>query len=567
MKEVKTAIYPFPWSVSNPKQRVDLNVNRRDQVVVFFGTPVILTPPGTQLFLTGKSIPLPILGPALINNRGQLFEVPHGFLAKSSLPSVELTLREQSHNSRLSFVLRGAIDAPEQSERENIDSRQISDSVLLHRLIMSWIDIINEILGILSHVQSDDRHPSRAWTDIAALLLRKKEQSEPRMALIVWIAMQMGKEIADICMRPRRILFRTRQAQRMDRIQEVDGTCLRWLARQPGLTIPQKAGAKQELLSIVRKETHDTLENRILKDFLKRCKHVALEYLGDQRNFHQSKRYKTVQGFKTLCGRLLINSPISNVQSISRIVKPNYVLQCGQRYRKIWDLYQRLLHQDQEFDEAWTWQSRLWTDISRLLAAVALTSNSEKSELKIYPFTNSKAKFRAEQLCGTWLIPDSIAGPCFFEYDGKTFIIELINSYNAIEHEVCQHLGKLGGHLYALITDIDSRKKVLIVFWAIHGAGSNAMPDLKQIAESASNSLFYNYENLKQLYAAVPQIAGCILVSTLSDITKPQTFMPEKQPAKVQVIQLPSRPEQWHDALDYIQIFLVEALDLIKGGA
>ena len=431
---------------------------------------------------------------------------------------------------------------------------------------MSWIDIINEILGILSHVQSNGGHPSRAWTDIAALLLTEKEQSEPRMALIAWIAMRMEREVTDICMRPRRILLRTRQAQRMDRIQEVDGTCLRWLARQTGLTIPQKAGAKQELLAIVRKETHDTLENRILKDFLKRCEHVASEYLGDQKRFHQSKRYKTVQSFKTLCGRMLSNSPISNVQSINRFVKPNYVLQCGQRYRKIWDLYQRLLHQDQELDEAWTWQSRLWTDISRLLAAVALTSNSEESQVKIYPFTNSEAKFRTEQLCGTWLIPDSMAGPCFFEYGGKTFVIELIDSYNAAEHELCKHLGNLGGHLYALITDIDSRKQVFIVFWAIHGAGSNTMPDLKHIAMSASNSLFYNYENLKQLYAGVPQIAGCLLVSTLSDITSPQTST-ETQPAKVQIIQLPSRPEQWHDALKYIQIFLVEALDLIKGGA
>jgi len=159
-----------------------------------------------------------------------------------------------------------------------------------------------------------------------------------------------------------------------------------------------------------------------------------------------------------------------------------------------------------------------------------------------------------------------MAGPCFFEYDGKTFVIELIDSYNAAEHELCQHLGRLGGHLYALLTDIDSRKQVLIVFWAIHGAGSNAIPPLKQIAVSASKSLFYNYESLKQLYAEVPQIAGCVFVSTLSDITSPQTST-ETQPAKVQVIQLPSRPEQWHDALNYIQIFLVEALDLIKGGA
>jgi len=80
---------------------------------------------------------------------------------------------------------------------------------------MSWIDIINEILGILSHAQSDGGHPSRAWTDIAALLLKEKEQSEPRMALIAWIAMRTAREVSDICMRPRRILLCTRQAQRM----------------------------------------------------------------------------------------------------------------------------------------------------------------------------------------------------------------------------------------------------------------------------------------------------------------------------------------------------------------
>ncbi len=566
MKEVKTAIYPFPWSVSDPEKRVVLNEDEGDNVVDFVGTPVILAPIGTQLFLTGKSIPLPKLGPPLINNRGQLFEVPHGFLAKGSLPLVELTLRGQTHTSRLSFECRGTINAPEQSEREEIDPTQVSDSLILHRLIMSWIDIVNELLGILSYAQNDDRHPSRAWVDIANLLLREKEQSEPRMALIVWIAMRMGREIADICMRPRRILLRTRQTQRMDRIQEVDGNCLQWLARQPGLTIPQKAGAKQELLAIVREETYDTLENRVLKDFLRRCNYAALEYIGDQKGFVLNKRYQIVKGFKTLCGRMLTNSPISNVQAISRIVKPNYALQCGHRYRKIWDWYQRLLHQDQELDEAWKWQSRLWTDITRLLVAVALTGNSQEADLQISPFTDSDAKFRTEQLCGTWLIHDSMAGPCFFEYDGKTFIIELIDSHNAAEHKLCRYFGQLGGHLYALITDIDSQKQVIIVFWAIHGAGSNIMLHLKQIATSASKNLFYNHDSLRQLYAGVPQIAGCVLVSTLSDIVRPQTST-ETQPAKVQVIQLPSRPKYWHDALNYIQIFLVEALDLIKGGA
>lgn len=569
MKEVVTAIYPFPWAISDPDQRLILSEEGTEHPFEFLGTPVILAPSTTQPILAGKFVPLPKLGPPM-DDKEQLFEVPHGFLAQTFSPIVELIVRGDGHSQRLSFTCRGAIPAPPKNHDERDNSSPENESANLWGLVLSWIDIINEILGLPDAESNDVKYAPRLWSDIAEILLKeKKRQSEARMALIVKIAEEMSREVADIAQRPRRILLRTRQLHRMERIQEVDGTCLRWLIRQPGRTIPEKAGAKQELLAVVREETYDTLENRVLKDFLRRCKYVAMDYLNDQRKFYKSERYKTVEIYKESCRSLLEDSPITDVQPITRAIQPNYVLQIDPRYRKIWHWYQRLLRQEQELDEAWTWQSRLWADISRLLVCVALTGSYSNSALPIKPLAEASARFRTEQLCGSWLIPSSLPGPCHFEYDGMLLILELIDSFHdkKHEHELCRHLGQLGGHFYALITDIHGHRQLLIVFWAIHGASARNLLTPKGIAQSAAESLYYNYLQLRREYSGVPAMAGCVLLSTLEDIERPESPLHEEGKIKVQTIRLPARPERWHDALEYLQIFLVEALDLIKRGS
>src|SRR6266496_6404390 len=91
---------------------------------------------------------------------------------------------------------------------------------------------------------------------------------EPRTARIVEIARSHLAAIRDVCERPRRMLVRQREAVSVGRVQELDAICLRDLIRRPGRTVLEKAGARQEIMAITRRESVDTAENRVIRDFI-----------------------------------------------------------------------------------------------------------------------------------------------------------------------------------------------------------------------------------------------------------------------------------------------------------
>jgi hypothetical protein len=79
------------------------------------------------------------------------------------------------------------------------------------------------------------------------------------------------------------------------------------------------------------------------------------------------------------------------------------VLTSDQRYRRIWNAYQALLRRQDDVDEAWTWQGRLWAD---LVTMAVLTAPSDTTEtLALAPLY-----LRREQDRGRWLSVHSCAG-------------------------------------------------------------------------------------------------------------------------------------------------------------
>ena len=277
----------------------------------------------------------------------------------------------------------------------------------------------------------------------------------------------------------------------------------------------------------------------------------------------QRGAYKLVDGFKEICRRVLRDSPIADVQQISTMPKPNYVLQNDFRYKKIWNWYQKLLRQEQVIDDAWTWQSRLWSDIARMLVSVAFTHKSDILDIRL--LGDSDARFRSEQNCGSWLYSDSLPGPFYLTYDNTNYIIEYIDAFQAKEHKICCNTGALGGQFYALITNIASKKKILVVFWTVHGAGAEHIASIKELADMASEGLQNNYIGLSLEFSDVPLVAGCILLSSLDDIKGPDSYMSKKGDPKVQTILLPSKSEKWAAALEDIQYYIIYVLDLFKG--
>ncbi len=614
MDRIIAFIRPFPWSSADDKQRIPLIEQDSPNIVKFMGSSVISVDVSTdkniKLYLGSTQDTLPKLGPPYSyshspNTKFQLYELPQPFL-RSSDKNIRITTIKNSEQLKCSIMFEGAIKPPPKHQIRRYFNKSLADndtisnnsnesgdnlSLLLLKLISSWVDIINEIIASKfseESKQARNRYIDTEyikWEKIVSLLLEeKKRKDEPRMALIVKISEKMQEILEKISRNPRRRLMRDNQLQNIQKIQEIDSNSLRWIARQPGRTIPEKGGTKQKIMAVVRVSSFDTLENRIFKDFLKRSIEASFKYIREYNHFENSKstRFRNVKKFNILSQKI-INAPFLNdVQKIESIIQPNYVLQSGEHYKDLWKWYQRLVKQDYEIDNAWAWQSRLWSNIATLLVSIVLSGGSagedneqkKNNHIEIKPISNSEARFRSEQIFGSWLVSESIPGPCWFKYDNKIYVIEAVNSSHAEKHPICKYLGVTGGHLYILITDTQTKKKVVIVFWGIHGASTTTLPSMKEITESAASSLYNIYMNLSDNYS-VPKLAGCVMVSSMKEeITEDNNIgydeifldypVEKKAITKLFAIEFPSTPDKWHDIIEKLQIFFVVTLDLIN---
>lgn len=215
------------------------------------------------------------------------------------------------------------------------------------------------------------------------------KSDEPRRALIVQLAEVLPDLLTDVCARPRKILTRVREIQAAGRVQQVDSGCLRWLARQPGRTVAEKAGPRQRVLAVVRRENSDTPENRVIRDLLVRALHAANRYLREYRENTMHARVMLVLRFRRLLRQLLNDSEISTVRPLVGIAQPNYVLQHDPRYRPLWKEYVRLVNQQLAEDSVWRWRHRLWAEHCLLATASSLhnlsaVSSAGRSDLLIH---------------------------------------------------------------------------------------------------------------------------------------------------------------------------------------
>lgn len=227
----------------------------------------------------------------------------------------------------------------------------------------------------------------------------------PPLSLVVRLAVEIPDVLEEVCQFPRVVLRRQRELEAATRIRQVDSACIRWIGRQPGRTLPEKAGPRQRLMGVVRREDCETAENRVVLDLLIRCKKAGEVYLARHREFASHKRLVIVRRFVRLCDRLLRNSPISLVGKLVGIAQPNYVLQHEPRYSVLWDAYQRLIRQEKVTQSSWIWRDRLWNEWLGLGLVAALSELSHRS-----PAGRKSILFSDEPALGEFQVPESI-GP------------------------------------------------------------------------------------------------------------------------------------------------------------
>lgn len=274
----------------------------------------------------------------------------------------------------------------------------------------------------------------RSWPTVARLWRAGGEDSA-ELSLIVKLSKrkELLHALRAIERAPRRMLERRHLRQRIARIQEMDSTTLRAYSRAPGRNAAEKAGSKQELLAVVRTETVDLAENRVLLWCARRMERMASAYA--QRNIHwqASERVTLVRLLGRLNRQLRSSPQLESVGALPHhLSTPTYCLQFDRRYRQIWRVYRELRRQERLVDDAWRWHPHLWGTTARVLTASLLSELDGWAEAAI-----STPYFRSEGICGEWTCGPSTPGP----FKSPKGMCELVDFRSRLAHQSMERLG------------------------------------------------------------------------------------------------------------------------------
>ena len=152
---------------------------------------------------------------------------------------------------------------------------------------------------------------------------------------------------------PRTRLLREYEQRPIHSIREMDSHCMAWLARLPGRTIREKLAGKQHALSVVRRFTPDTPENRVAK----RVTDILVQRLDgrfahsdayDEDGTCDAKQRDTLD----FCRRVLRDSEFSTVPA-SDMPRPNNALLGDRLYSRVWRAWMLLCGEEDALKAVW----------------------------------------------------------------------------------------------------------------------------------------------------------------------------------------------------------------------
>jgi hypothetical protein len=188
--------------------------------------------------------------------------------------------------------------------------------------------------------------------------------NRPPNALVVRLARRLPTVLTEVANHPKRVLQRRRAMEPINRLRELDSTCVRWLVRQPGNTVAEKSGHRRAVLAVQRFESVDTMENRVVRDLLKRCSTLANAYLKQNRSkFPDHDWIRMTDEFLKLCRRLESLPHLQEVSGLPSMPKPNYVLLHETRYKQIWRSYMEVIRQQRRRQQLWTYRHQAYADM------------------------------------------------------------------------------------------------------------------------------------------------------------------------------------------------------------
>jgi hypothetical protein len=278
------------------------------------------------------------------------------------------------------------------------------------------------------------------WNKILQSYHNNDDEDPARYALIVDLARNVLKALDIITQQPKKVLERIHAQQRIDKIQELDTHCFIDLTRRPGRILPEKAGPKQQILAIRRRESINTLENRVAKHFCDLSNKVSKQYLAEHHhiNSRNSKRKEIVEKLDKASKRFPQRISFRGIKSpLQPIRQPNYTLMQNINYLKIWTAYIQLVRNDDLRNRLWRWRRRLLNEWHKVFISdtIYLWKKSIKPAVAIEA-GEKIVSGNMRNTYGNWLHGGGLPGPFIFgsnkENCGTLHIIdhEALNSFS-----------------------------------------------------------------------------------------------------------------------------------------
>jgi hypothetical protein len=362
---------------------------------------------------------------------------------------------------------------------------------------------MNQVVARIQELDEALDDPLNLWSRLRFAWRRAENDADPRMAEIVRQSRQIGAVLQDIAQRMRRVLRRTRQLTPLHRVQELDRASMIWLSRQAGHTIAQRAGSAQRVLSTVRHENFDTLENRVVHAYVRLAAGVAREWQREHKRALGSDRYCLVDAFRRRCHALGRDLDDLGVGLAQPGIAPNYVLMQDVGYRAIRLAWQRLIRRERVLDDLWAWQAQTWTDFAVLALVLALDEMDEAE-----PIAQSPIIFRHEAVAGRWFDQDRPLAVFWLRQTGR--IVEV----QARPEAPGSHLILARAHVSLRITD-PSRHELprRVAVWTPHTmarldiatAAQDAAATLAEITQIAANEVMHDGLILTPAHGAASQ--------------------------------------------------------------
>jgi len=448
------------------------------------------------------------------------------------------------------------------------DSLQAIEESLTSLFALAWWDAFEDIRDLGRDSASPEG--SAGWDEISAWLGSLDSSNEPRKSLIVEIAERLstvGRHADHL----RRILLRRREVTSIRHVRTLDQECIRWLIRKPGETLQEKAGVRQELMAVTPKETFNTVENRVFKDFLRLCSVAANRYEREVGITDSAgTRVRRTRAFKNSCARALTNPAFDDVAPPGVGIRPNYVLQSDPRYRKVWKYYTRLRRNNDAEEEVWSWQARMWADLCRVFVGAAFerlvpTKRGVDSTGQFRKLATSRLKVREHLETGRLLTAGWVPGPFLRvgQSSGEDSIVSIIDQQDIGRHPLASSLGKLGAQFFFVSEGVQvaGGEGEVIAVWALNGLAAKDGLSNKTVQARALATVDKAADAFQQ--ATSHQFKGLILNSCREEDAG-GAFASKSGKVSLQMVS-PSQ-KGWSGAVDSIVEFLKVSLIRPVGG-